>query len=210
MIGENSVNLHVVQPLKAECVELNVMAARGALRSACGRLAKLHNVLSPVHIVPRIANTIRAYPPMTCSRSWPRYTRARWPSSLARRKTGTSWRRWWTATSASSPQHLSGRGVVARHYAKLHPVFDGLPSRDLMQQPYQNVLPLHSFESETDEEMSGSIAPSPPMARRRAATGGARTSSCAAWVAVAWYSPTFAFWKTWGMIRWLIASSSTC
>ena len=44
---------------------------------------------------------------------------------------------------------------INHHYAKVHPLFEGLPTRDLMRQPYQNILSLHAFEGESDEEMTG-------------------------------------------------------
>lgn len=155
VIGENSVNLHVVQPLKADQVEVNVLAARGVLRSACGRLAKLHNVLSPIHIVPRIANTIRAYPANDLLQILAQVYEGAVAIVFGPPDDWNELAEMVDGNLRFQSRSISGRGVVARHYAKLHPVFDGLPSRDLMQQPYQNVLPLNAFESEGDEEMSG-------------------------------------------------------
>jgi hypothetical protein len=145
----------VVQPIKADQVELNVMAARGALRSACGRLAKLHNLLSPVHIVPRVANTIRAYPANDLLQILAQVSEGAVAIVFGPPEDWNELAEMVDNNLRIQSRCITGRGVVARHYAKLHPVFDGLPSRDLMQQPYQNVLPLHAFESETDEEMSG-------------------------------------------------------
>jgi hypothetical protein len=155
VIGENSVNLHVVQPIKADTVEVNFMAARGALRSACGRLAKLHNVLSAVHIVPRMGNTIRAYPASDLLQILAQVYEGAVAIVFGPPEDWNELAEMVDPNLRIQSRCISGRGTTARHYAKLHPVFDGLPSRDLMQQPYQNVLPLHAFESDTDEEMSG-------------------------------------------------------
>ncbi len=155
VIGENSVNLHVVQPIKADQVEINVLAARGALRSACGRLAKLHSVLSPVHIVPKLANTIRAYPANDLLQVLAQVYEGAVAIVFGPPEDWNELAEMVDGNLRIQSRCITQRGTVARHYAKLHPVFDGLPSRDLMQQPYQNVLPLHAFESESDEEMSG-------------------------------------------------------
>lgn len=155
VIGENSVNLHVVQPIKADQVEINVLAGRGAMRSACGRLARLHNVLAPVHIVPRLGNTIRAYPANDLLQVLAQVADGAVAIVFGPPEDWNDLAELVDGNLRIQSRSISGRGTMARHYAKLHPVFDGLPSRDFMQQPYQNILPLHAFESDSDEEMSG-------------------------------------------------------
>ena len=155
VIGENSVNLHVVQPQKADQVEINVLGGRGPVRTACGRLAKLHNFLAPIHIVPPMGNTIRAYPADDLLQIMAQV--AEGAIAIVFSPPGD----WNELAEMIDPglsvksRSVSGPGALTHHYAKLHPVFDGLPSRDLMLQPYQNILPLETFESDSDEEMSG-------------------------------------------------------
>jgi hypothetical protein len=41
------------------------------------------------------------------------------------------------------------------HYVKIHPVFDGLPARCLMRQPYRNVVAPKTFVETGDEDICG-------------------------------------------------------
>jgi beta-galactosidase len=155
IIGENSVDLHVVQPQKAEPVEVNVLGGKTAWQTTCGKLAKLGNFLAPIHIVPPIANSIRAYPASDLVQA------------LAQVYEGAvaiifgppeDWNEF--SEHIGSDLQVDCCAIVAgqrlnHHYAKMHPIFEGLPSRCLMGQPYQNVLATQAFSSDTDEEMSG-------------------------------------------------------
>ncbi|MBX3177790.1 MAG: hypothetical protein KF886_10540 [Candidatus Hydrogenedentes bacterium] len=155
LIGENAVSLHVVQPPKAEPVEINVLGGRSPFRSACGRFARLGNMLAPVHVIPPLANTIRAYPANDLMQVLAQV--AEGAVAIVFQPPAD-----WNDLAASADpalrvesRSLAEPGLVAHHYAKLHPILEGLPSRDLMRQPYQNVLPLRAFVSPGDEEISG-------------------------------------------------------
>ncbi len=155
VVGENSVDLHVVQPAKADAVEVNVIGNQAVWRSACGQLAKLHNFLAPIHIVPPLASTIRAYPANDLLQVLAQVYEGAvaivfsppddWNDLTEYAGSGLK--------IASCP--IVGGRRLNHHYAKMHPVFEGLPSRGIMGQPYQNVLSLRAFESDSDEEMSG-------------------------------------------------------
>jgi hypothetical protein len=45
------------------------------------------------------------------------------------------------------------------HYARLHPVFEGLPSRCLLDEPFRKVIPETSFAEETAEDICGVLLP---------------------------------------------------
>jgi hypothetical protein len=47
------------------------------------------------------------------------------------------------------------------HYVKLHPVFDGLPARGLMRQPYRNTVPARTFIEPSDEDICGTFDATP-------------------------------------------------
>jgi hypothetical protein len=47
------------------------------------------------------------------------------------------------------------------HYAKLHPVFEELPARGLMRQPYRNVVAPKTFAETGDEDICGTFDTTP-------------------------------------------------
>ncbi|HOJ32185.1 MAG TPA: glycoside hydrolase family 2 TIM barrel-domain containing protein [Candidatus Hydrogenedentes bacterium] len=47
------------------------------------------------------------------------------------------------------------------HYVKTHPVFEGLPNRCLMRQPYRNVIPARTFLEKSDEDICGTFDTNP-------------------------------------------------
>lgn len=154
VIGENSARLHVVQPLNTEPVEINVPGGRGPLRTACGRQAKLGNILAPVHIVPPLANTIRAYPAADLLQILAQVAEGAVAIVFQPPDDWNELAEMLDGALAIKSRPVTGQATLAHHYAKLHPIFEGLPSRDLMRQPYQNVLPLESFAG-ADEDISG-------------------------------------------------------
>jgi hypothetical protein len=66
----------------------------------------------------------------------------------------------WNDLAERIDESLKATSLDARaafHYVRLHPVFDGLPSRCLMHQPYRNVAPRRTFAEPSDERVSGAI-----------------------------------------------------
>jgi len=155
VIAENAVNLHVVQPAKTEPVEINVPGGRSPIRSAAGRLSKLGNILAPIHVLPPLANSIRAYPASDLMQLFAQVAEGAVALVFQPPEDWNDLAETIDSGLAIKSRAIAGRGVTTHHYAKLHPVFDGLPSRDLMQQAYQDILPSRAFEAESDEEMCG-------------------------------------------------------
>ncbi len=155
VVGENFVDLHVVPSHDTEPVEINVLGSQSKWRSPCGRLAKLHNFLAPIHIVPPLANTIRAYPANDLIQVLAQVNEGAVAIIFSPPEDWNDLTEYVGAGLKISSCRIDKGRRVNHHYAKLHPVFDGLPSRDLMGQPYHNILSLQAFESESDEEMSG-------------------------------------------------------
>ena len=112
----------------------------------------------PVFIVPAMANTIRAYPSdyladvigevaagavaivFSPPDDWNDMADAVGEDTL-------------TATSVP----VLGGACGVYHYAKRHPVFDGLPIRSLLGAAYRNVLPLKAFIEEGEQDICGCL-----------------------------------------------------
>ena len=157
VLAENAVELNVFEPAEACGVEVNVLDPKHEWQHICAKLAKSASLTAPIHIVPPLANSIRAYPDNELAQI------------LAQVKGGTiaiifsppgDWNdlaaRMDTPVKATSKDAV-GAFLGVYHYVKLHPVFDGLPSRGLMRQPYRNIVPPKTFWETSDEDICGTF-----------------------------------------------------
>ncbi|MCC6795452.1 MAG: hypothetical protein IT366_10060 [Candidatus Hydrogenedentes bacterium] len=154
LLAQNSIDLHVVDAPSACDVEVAVLDPHAEWTLRCTALAVAAGTKPRVYVVPPLANTVRAYPEnelinilnevragaVALMFSPP----ADWNDLATRIEDGLK------ATSVYAPH--------AFHYARLHPVFDGLASRCLLFQPYRNVVPRSAFEETSDERIAGAIA----------------------------------------------------
>ena len=62
---------------------------------------------------------------------------------------------------AATPKDAVGGFLPACHYVKMHPLFDKLPTRGLMRQPYANVIPNKTFLESGDEDICGAFDTTP-------------------------------------------------
>ncbi|MCC6486284.1 MAG: hypothetical protein IT364_02180 [Candidatus Hydrogenedentes bacterium] len=164
VLAQNSVDLHVAEPAQPCDVDIHVVDPNKEWRERCVALAKPGQAKSSLYIVPPLANTIRAYPEGDLGHvlaevrggavaivfgppdDWSDFA-ARVDESLV-------------ATSKDSV----GAFLGVYHYVKLHPVFDGLPARGLMRQPYRNVVPAKTFIETGDEDICGTFDTNPVAA----------------------------------------------
>lgn len=154
LLAQNSIDLHVVDTPAACDVEVSVLDPHAEWTQRCTALAVPAGTKPRVYVVPPLANTIRAYPENELINILNEVRAgavalvfappADWNDLASRIEDALK------ATSVYAPH--------AYHYARLHPVFDGLPSRCLLFQPYRNVVPRTAFEESSDERIAGAIA----------------------------------------------------
>ncbi|GMV99595.1 MAG: hypothetical protein AMXMBFR84_07340 [Candidatus Hydrogenedentota bacterium] len=157
VIAEGTAEFFVTQPATRYEDIIHVVDPARHWQNVCQALVKSVESQAPVHIVPPIANSIRAYPEEELARVLAEtYGGAvtlffgvpdDWNDLAEHIDTGiTATSRW---AAGVTP------GIV--HYAKLHPITEGLPNRTFMRQPYANVVPLRTFEEAGDEDICGSF-----------------------------------------------------
>jgi beta-galactosidase len=154
-VAEASVEFHVLEPAKAAEAPVHILDPHGEWQKKCAAFARPQNMLAPVHIIPPLANTIRAYPENDLMQMLAQVRDgavaiffeppADW-NDLAERLEGDV---------RATARDATGAFLPVCHYARLHPVFDGLPARALMRQPYRNVIPAKTFEEKSDEDIAG-------------------------------------------------------
>jgi hypothetical protein len=161
VVAESAVEFMVFERPESADVEIHVLDPAGRWAEACASLAKRTSANAPVHVIPPLANTIRAYPEKDLF------------SILSAVKGGAVALFFGTPNDWNDLAEQIDPGILATskdavgaflgiyHYAKLHPVFDGLPARGLMRQAYRNTIPARSFKELSDEDICGSYDTSP-------------------------------------------------
>lgn len=156
-IAENVVEFHVYEPAEACDIDFHILDPNDQWTAPCRALAKPANINAPIHVVPPLAGTIRAYPDNALAQI------------LGQAKEGAvalffgppdDWNDLAglidpaiRATSRDAVGHTLG----VFHYNKLHPVFDGLPAGGLMGQPYRNTIAAKTFVETGEEDICGTF-----------------------------------------------------
>lgn len=153
LLSQNSLELHVVEPASATEVEAHIVDPQGEWTDRCMALARAPRVKPRVYVLPPLANTIRAYPDDELV------------NLLAETRAGAVAIVFapppdWNELAARVDDAIAATIASAEgayHYVKVHPVFDGLPSRVLMGEPYRNIVPMAAFTEPSDENITGAV-----------------------------------------------------
>ena len=123
--------------------------------------AKPDNILAPMHIIPPLANTIRAYPDNELMQILAQVKGGAIAVFFAPPDDWNDLAELLDHDITATPKDAVGGFLPACHYVKLHPLFDKLPSRCLMRQPYANVAPGRTFLETGDEDICGTFDTTP-------------------------------------------------
>ena len=157
IVAWNSAAFYVATEPESKNVAVHLLDPYGAWGKCTEGRARLESVLAPIHIVPPLANSIRGYPDNDLMQV------------LAQVRGGAvalifSPPEDWNELAAHFEEDIratsietGGHAIPAWHYAKMHPVFAGLPTRGLMARPYRNVAPSHMFLETSDEDVCGTF-----------------------------------------------------
>jgi hypothetical protein len=161
IVAENSVEFFVYKPVEATDIKVHVLDGDPAATRKIAAWCKLEHVRAPIHIVPPLANTIRGYPDNELLQILAQVEEGAiavflsppddWNDLADRIDPGIR----------ATPKDAVGGFLPVAHYVKLHPIFEGLPSRGLMRQPYRNVVPEKTFLESGDEDICGAYDTTP-------------------------------------------------
>jgi beta-galactosidase len=164
VISQTEEIFHVYDQATTAEVDAHILDPNREYMALLSSLVRSENLLAPVHIIPPLANTIRAYPDNDLMQV------------LAQVKGGAiaiffgppeDWNDLAVLLGdelTATPKDAVGGFLPAFHYVKLHPVFDKLPSRCLMRQPYCNIVPARTFLEPGDEDICGTFDTMPVAA----------------------------------------------
>ena len=156
-VAESAIEVHVIPPAEPAAVEISVVDPARTWTRRCTRLAKAGNVLAPIHVVPPLANTIRAYPDNELMQVLAQVRAGAVAIFFGPPDDWNDLAEQMDANLRATPKDAVGGALPVCHYAKLHPVFDRLPARGVMRQPYRNVVPAKTFLELGDEDIAGAF-----------------------------------------------------
>lgn len=158
LLAEASHPFDVLEPVGDVDGVLDLLTSPKGIAQTLTELGYTLSPSAPVILVPPLANTVRAYPDDHLARA------------LGQARSGA------TAIIFSPPEdwddfaehvsetlclgirrHDPARDSI-RRYARLHPVFDGLPARGLMGRHYANVAGTATSTGDTEEDICGSMS----------------------------------------------------
>ncbi len=173
-IAESSVELYVVAQPEPCDVAINVLDSRdGEWSSKCSPFAKTGNLIAPIHVVPPLGNTIRAYPDNDLMQVMAQVKGGAVAIFFSPPKDWSDLAERIDENLKATTKNAVGCFLPVCHYAKLHPVFEKLPARGLMRQPYRNVAPAFSFLESSDEDICGCYDAMPAAGENYMMDGGA-------------------------------------
>jgi hypothetical protein len=175
VLAEASETFHVFEPPAAAEVNVHLLDPHREYLDILAGLSRSENLLAPVHLLPPRANTIRAYPDNDLMQILAQVKGGAIAIFLCPPDDWNDLAAWLGEEVTATPRDSVGAFLPACHYVKLHPVFDKLPSRCLMQQPYCNIVPNKTFAETGDEDICGTFDASP------AASGHYMVNGISAW-----------------------------
>ena len=160
-LAEASLDLYVLAPATPSEIAINVVDPSKEWSGRCLSLAKRGNPQAPVHIVPPLANTIRAYPEADLAQV---LSQVRGGAVAIFFGPPSDWNEF--SEHLDIPVKATAKDAVGAflgvyHYVKLHPVFDGLPAGGFMRLAYRKVVPALTFSEPSDEDICGSFDTTP-------------------------------------------------
>ncbi len=157
VLAESAVTFHVYEGITTPETGVHLLDPNREYFEVFSGVVRSDNLLAPVHIVPPLANTIRAYPDNDLMQVLAQVKGGAIAIFFSPPDDWNDLARLLGEDVTATPKDSVGAFLPVCHYVKLHPVFEKLPSRCLMQQPYCNVVPNKAFLEMGDEDICGSF-----------------------------------------------------
>ncbi len=161
ILAEESLDFFVTAPAESFTEPVQVIDPHGDWVGRLKILTKTDVVDAPIIIVPPLGNTIRAYPGEKMSQVLARVHDGAVALIFEPPNDWNDLAEKVDKEICATSKDAVGAFLGMYHYVKVHPVFEGLPSRCLMRQPYRNVVPAKTFVENSDEDICGTFDTTP-------------------------------------------------
>ncbi|MCH7910974.1 MAG: hypothetical protein IIB38_15335, partial [Candidatus Hydrogenedentes bacterium] len=156
-IAEGSMDFFVYPATSPYARDICILDPDHRWTARCRALAADVSLTAPVHIVPRLANTIRAYPDNDLAHVLGQVRQGAVALIFGPPDDWNAFADLIGAELRATSRLTAGTRAPCFHYIRSHPVFDGLPTRGLMRQEYRYVYPVKTFDEHSDEDICGTI-----------------------------------------------------
>ena len=160
-VAESSIDFYVYPEAQQWDGTINLLDPHKRWTSLCTERVVNLEYTAPIHVIPPIANTIRAYPDNELAHIMGQVKSGAVAIVFQPPKDWNDYANIIDTNLAATPAACNSAFTVQAHYAKTHPVFDGLPARCIMNATYGDVLPASTFVESSDEDISGTFCASP-------------------------------------------------
>jgi len=161
VVAESTVEFQVFERPEPADVDIHVVDHGAHWAEKCLAFARRGTATAPVHVIPPLANTIRAYPEKELTAVLSEVKGGAVALFFSPPDDWNDLAEMIDPAITATAKDSVGAFLGIYHYAKLHPVFDGLPTRGLMRQAYRNTVPPKTFKETSDEDICGAYDTSP-------------------------------------------------
>jgi hypothetical protein len=161
VIGQSSLDFFVYEQAPPCDIPVHLLDPQGHWKEKCTGLTRKGDHRAPIHVVPPLANTIRAYPEQELMEILGQVEGGAVAIFFSPPEDWNDLAERIDDSLRFTAKNAVGGLLPVVHYAKLHPVFEGLPARCLMRQPYRNVIPNRTFLEAGEEEFCGAFDTAP-------------------------------------------------
>jgi hypothetical protein len=157
VLGETTLDFDVLLPAEPCTEEVHLLDPAREWDEVVATLAKKGGPRAPVHIVPPLANSIRAYPADELCSVLGEVREGAVALFFGPPDDWNDFAAYLDGAPAATGKDSIGSSLGVYHYVKLHPVFEKLPARSLMRQVYRNIVPARTFIEPSDEDICGCL-----------------------------------------------------
>ncbi|MCH7960001.1 MAG: hypothetical protein IID08_07720 [Candidatus Hydrogenedentes bacterium] len=156
-IAEGSMDFFVYPATSPYVRDICILDPDHRWTARCRALTADVSLTAPVHVVPSLANTIRAYPDNDLAHVMGQVRQGAVALIFGPPDDWNAFADLIGTELRATSRLTAGTRVPCFHYIRSHPVFDGLPTRGLMRQEYRYVYPVKTFDEHSDEDICGTI-----------------------------------------------------
>jgi hypothetical protein len=159
VLGDSVFEFHVMDAPAETQPRIHLIDPRNEWNSAVQKLARPDTVLAPVHVLPPVGPSIFAVPDNELMQS---LAQVKGGAALLVFGPPKDWNELASRVDGLPEIEvtpLAGTGRLYHQYTRQHPMWEGLPARSFLRQPYREVAPIAGLRGETDEAIAGWYEP---------------------------------------------------
>lgn len=160
VLGDSVFEFHVMEALPEGRPRVHVIDPRGEWERRLATVSIPDTLLVPVHVLPPLGNSVFAYPDNELMQS---LAQVKGGAVLLVFSPPSDWNELADRVEGLPRIHkemLAGAGRLHHPFSRQHPVWEALPARGFLRQPYRETVPAFGLLGESEESIAGWYATS--------------------------------------------------